>query len=78
MDIEHLWDIACYTTLVMIFIIIFLFLLDVIIHMIINMFGINFKKMLGGMGIGFGFMAMKDWYKKHNLRLTENDTENHD
>ena len=78
MDIEHLWDIACYTTLVMIFIIVFLFLLDVIIHMIINMFGLNLKKMLGGIGVGFGFMAIKDWYEKHNLRLTEKDIENND
>lgn len=55
----------------MIFIIVFLFLLDIIIYMVKTVFGVNYKKLLMGAGAGFAFMAIRDWYKKNHVDLTD-------
>jgi hypothetical protein len=55
----------------MVLFIIFLFLLDIIIYMLKTIFSISYKKLLAGIGLGFGFMAFKDWYKKNNVDLTK-------
>ena len=55
----------------MIFIIVFLFLLDVIFAMFKTVFGLNYKKLITGAGIGFLFLAIRDWYKKNHVTLED-------
>ena len=56
----------------MVFIIAFLFLLDVIMAMTKTVFGLNYKKFLIGAGIGLAFAAFRDWYKKNHVNFTDN------
>ena len=55
----------------MLFIIVFLALLDIIFYMIRTVFGFSYKKFFIGMGIGMIFVILKDWYKKNHITLKD-------
>ena len=57
----------------MFYVIVFLFLLDIILSMIKNILGLkfDFKKALAGAGFAVGAMALKDYYKKNNVSIKD-------
>jgi len=51
----------------MVFLVIALFLLDLIVYMLSSMIGISLKKALAGFAVGMGVMAIKRWYNKNHV-----------
>ena len=46
--------------------------MDILISMVKTMLGLNYKNLLFGAGIGVAIMAIRNWYKKNNVTIKDN------